>query len=166
MRIRDLELKDAGWMLEWMRDDELVKDMFTDFSGKDLTDCEEFIRKSRTDNENLHLAIADENDIYMGTVSLKHIDFQRKIAEFAITVRRTAMGRGYASYGMKEVLKKAKYDLELKEIYWCVLQNNTRAIRFYNKNGFVQCTRVPLTLKNKYSADMNRELIWYYVCLN
>lgn len=38
--------------------------------------------------KNLHLAIVDENDEYMGTVSLKNIEEDK--AEFAITVRKNA----------------------------------------------------------------------------
>ena len=39
------------------------------------------------------MAITDDNDEYMGTVSLKNINYTDSFAEFAITVRRTAMGK-------------------------------------------------------------------------
>ena len=47
----------------------------------------------------LHLAIASDSDEYMGMVSLKHIE--DGLAEFAITVRTEAMGKGYSWFGME-----------------------------------------------------------------
>ena len=45
--------------------------------------------------KNIHMAITDDNDEYMGTVSLKNINYIDSFAEFAITVRRTAMGKKF-----------------------------------------------------------------------
>lgn len=92
MRLRKLELKDAPLMLEWMHDETVVKDMQADFSSKTLEDCNHFFLSSKDIRKNLHLAIVDENDEYMGTVSLKNIEEDK--AEFAITVRKYAMGKG------------------------------------------------------------------------
>ena len=86
MRLRKLELKDAPLMLEWMHDETVVKDMQADFSSKTLEDCNHFILSSKDTRKNLHLAIVDENDEYMGTVSLKNIEEDK--AEFAIPVRK------------------------------------------------------------------------------
>ena len=68
-----LELVDAPLMLEWMHDLDVVKNMKTNFVSKSLDDCLLFIKQAQNTSENLHLAIADEANIYMGTVSLKHI---------------------------------------------------------------------------------------------
>ena len=56
----------------------------------------------QTDTD-LHLAVANDNDAYMGTVSLKHI--HDGTAEFAITVRACAMGKGYSQFGMVSILE-------------------------------------------------------------
>lgn len=136
MRLRKLKLKDAPLMLEWMHDDNVVHFMGTKFSKKTLHDCEMFITSSRNDIKNFHCAIVDEFDVYMGTVSLKNINTERSNAEFAITIRRQAMAKGYSYFGMNEMLKLGFKDLRLDEIYWYVRKDNIRAIRFYKKNGF------------------------------
>ena len=74
MNLRKLELKDAPLMLEWMHDPDVVQNMQADFAHKTLSDCENFIRVSYTDDKNLHLAVVDDNNTYMGTVSLKNIE--------------------------------------------------------------------------------------------
>lgn len=93
MRLRDLEQRDATRMLAWMHDQSVVEKLQTNFAVKTLDDCREFIKNSKSDN-NIHLAIVDDNDLYMGTVSLKHITDKK--AEFAITVCKAAMGKGYS----------------------------------------------------------------------
>ena len=134
MKLRKLELKDAPLMLELMLDETVVKDMKADCSSKTLEDCNHFILSSKDTRKNLHLAIVDENDEYMGTVSLKNIEEDK--AEFAITVRKYAMGKGYSRFGMREIIKIGLEDMNLSSIYWYVDKNNQRAINFYDKNGY------------------------------
>ena len=134
MRLRKLELKDAPFMLEWMHDESVVENLQTRFGEKTMEDCELFITNSLKDRENLHLAIVDDTDTYMGTISLKHITDDS--AEFGITIRRCAMGQGYAKRAMEIILQKGLQDMKLKQIYWCVNPQNRRAIRFYDKNRY------------------------------
>ena len=68
----------------------------------------------------------------MGTVGLKHIG--RGTAEFAITVRSVAQGKGYAQYGMQKILAYGIRDLRLEAVYWCVSPENGRSVSFYDKN--------------------------------
>lgn len=92
MLLRKLIPEDAPLMLEWMHDPTVVEKLQTNFGAKTMEDCLRFIDAARDAGENLHLAVADNDGTYMGTVSLKHITGEQ--AEFAITVRAAAMGRG------------------------------------------------------------------------
>ncbi len=134
--LRKLEKKDAPLMLEWMKDNEVTQNLKTDFSSKTLKDCQRYIENSLIDVNNINLAIVNEKNEYYGTVSLKNIDYVKQSAEFAITIRKIAMGKGYSKYAMKEIIKKGFKELKLKYIYWYVDINNERAIKFYNKNGY------------------------------
>ena len=93
MKLRKLLQKDSTRMLEWMHDPFVVEKLQANFAAKTMDDCISFIENSE-DAENVHLAITDDDDLYMGTVSLKHITDDN--AEFAITVHRDAMGNGYS----------------------------------------------------------------------
>lgn len=150
MKLRKLRPEDAPLMYEWMHDKSVVQDLKTDFSKKSIQDCQDFITAAQDETRDLHLAIADETDQYMGTVSLKHIDRTNGIAEFAITVRKCAMGRGFSKWGMKEILDLGFRKLGLKTIVWCVSPLNKRACRFYEKNGYVQTTEIPQTVLQYY----------------
>lgn len=134
MKLRKLEIEDASFMLEWMHDKFVVSDMQANFAEKTIADCEAFIRASWSDTSNLHLAITDDGDTYMGTVSLKHITDSS--AEFAITIRKSAMGQGLSKLAMAEMLRIGLEDMNLEQIYWCVSPKNKRALRFYDKNSY------------------------------
>ena len=143
MKLRKLELKDAPFMLEWMHDKSVVQDLRTNFLEKTLEDCENFVKSSWDDPKSKHFAITDTDDTYLGTVSLKNI--KEQTAEFGITVRNCAMGKGIAKEAMQEVIHLAFEKLNLTKVYWCVSPDNKRAVRFYDKN---QCKRVnPSELK-------------------
>ena len=159
MKLRKLELKDAPLMLEWMHDESVVAKLAANFAAKTIDDCRNFIAASQNDGKDLHLAIVDEDDTYMGTVSLKHIDRTAGTAEFAITVRAAAMGKGFSHFGMDSILKMGIEELGLSAIYWCVSPKNQRAVRFYDKHGYTRITEVPAEILSAYPADM--ELIWY-----
>lgn len=159
MYIRKLEIKDAPLMLEWMHNEDVTKHLSANFAAKTITDCENFILACSTDEKNIHLAVADDNDEYMGTVSLKHVDKTLGFAEFAITVRAVAMGKGFSKFGMAEILKHGIETLGLKNVYWCVSAVNTRAVRFYDKCGYSRTDEVPSQIKDLYSGFEG--LIWY-----
>lgn len=161
MKLRKLEKKDAPYMLEWMHDEEVVSFMGTNFSEKNIEDCEKFIDYSQKNKDDLHMAITDDDDIYMGTVSLKHINNNLKMAEFAITVRKCAMGKGYSVFGMKKIIQIALEELALEKVIWCVSKYNERAVRFYDKNGYKRITDVPSVFMDMYTEKQNRDFLWY-----
>ena len=161
MKLRDLELKDAPLMLEWMHDQSVVANLRGNFLGKTIKDAEEFIKLSRNKLQNIHLAIATDEDEYMGTVSLKNVDRDNNSAEFAITVRKSAMGRGYSWYGMEEIIRRAFEEYNLESVYWCVSRNNERAVRFYDNDNFHEAVDISKEIRNRYAEMKN--LKWYSV---
>lgn len=166
MELRELRREDAPRMLEWMHDTSVVCYMGTDFASKTLEDCERFIISARNDHTYFHRAIVNEEDLYMGTVSLKHINSAKGYAEFAITVRKDAMGGGYAGFGMREILRYGLEELGLRQIYWCVSRQNERAIRFYAKNGYQKMEKLPeeedIDLTD-YSEEQIASFYWYLI---
>ncbi len=158
VHLRKLEEKDAPFMLEWMHDFDSVKYLKNNFINKTIDDCMVFISDSRNNRTHLHLAIVDDEDIYLGTVSLKYIDLENSQAEFAIVMRSSAMGTGTARMAMREMINIGFEKLQLKTIYWYVSRNNARAIRFYDKAGYLR-TRALCNVSPE-SKDL---YIWYMI---
>lgn len=163
MKLRNLENKDAQRMLEWMKDEEVVGKLQASFFDMTLDDCKKFIKNSRNGN-NMHMAIVNDDDIYVGTVSLKNIT--GKSAEFAIVISKAAMGKNIANKAMNEMLKLAFSELELTDVYWCVAEDNLRAIRFYDKNGYRRTNIDSIDVLGNYSTEQKKSYIWYLVKRN
>lgn len=161
MYLRKLELRDAPLMLSWMHDESVVGNLHTNFASKTISDCETFIRNAQNITEDAHFAIASDEDEYMGTVSLIHIDKVNRMAEFAITVRKESMGRGYSWFGMESIIERAFTEFELESVYWCVSRNNHRAVRFYDKHNFHEALDIPNDILGRYDGVKN--LKWYSV---
>jgi len=167
MRLRQLEKNDAPLMLEWMHDESVVENLQANFKDKTLSDCEKFISLAQDDNDNIHMAIVDDANVYMGTVSLKNI--QDNTAEFAITIRACAMGKGYSKFAMTEIIRIGFEEYNLKIIYWCVSPENKRACRFYDKNNFklidIKQSDIFNSLLNisNYSNEQINKYNWYMI---
>lgn len=162
MYLRKLKMKDAKYMLSWMHDEDITKYLNADFSGKTLDDCKQFIQANQEIGkfcENAHYAIASDEDEYMGTVSLKNIDYKNGNAEFAIVVKKEAKGRGYSWFGIEELLKKAFEDFPLNAVYWCISKENERAIRFYEKHNFHETVDVSKEILDRYAG--RTDLKWF-----
>lgn len=160
--LRTLKEKDALLMYEWMHDPDVVKNLKTDFQKKTIEDCQNFIITSLTDEKNVSYAIVNEQDEYLGTVSLKNVNRTNSCAEFAIAIRKSAMGTGCSTYAIKEIIRKGFEEFNLKYIYWYVDKENKRAIRFYDKNNF---KRIPFlqvaNICNLAEDENNENFIWY-----
>lgn len=165
MTLRMLKEKDAIFMFEWMHDPSVVKYLHTNFMNKTMNDCFEFIKKAQYVTKNLHLAIVNDADEYLGTVSLKDIAFTS--AEFAITVRKSVMGTGVSKIAMREMLRIGFEELKLKKIYWCVSSKNIRAIHFYDKNRYERGEINTINYFNKkYTPEEIENYIWYEMVSN
>lgn len=140
MKLRRLEEKDAENMLEWMNDPDIQKNFRFPAKRRDREQVLQFIRNAETrpiDGKSIHFAIVDEYDEYMGTISLKEVDMTARNAEYAISLRKKAQGRGIGSAATKEILRLAFEEFGLQRVYLNVLSGNSRAIALYEKCGFV-----------------------------
>lgn len=137
--IRKLEMKDLPYMYEWMHDETVTENLQADFASFTKDNVSDFIKQAMEQNEtsdNIHYAIVDENDEYMGTISLKNISRKDRNAEYAIVTRRKAHGKGYAREATKDILSLGFKEYGLEKIYLYVVTKNIAANKFYNKCGF------------------------------
>jgi len=137
MKLRSLELKDAELMLEWMKDKDINKYYRFHSETVTLDSIKGFITNSKSCDNNKHYAIVDDDDVYLGTISLKNIDMHNLNAEYAIALRKVAIGQGIARNATIDILNKAFEHFNLNKVYLNVISDNERAIKFYEKMGFV-----------------------------
>lgn len=139
--LREIKEEDALLMLEWMHDKDIQKGFKKDMLSKTLVEVKSFCASVSHPSEikngdSLHFAIVDENDEYLGTISLKDIDLDNRVAEYAIVTRKKAHGKGVAFKATGEILKYAFEELKLHRVFLSVYANNIPAIKLYEKSGF------------------------------
>ena len=136
MKLRRLCEKDVELILEWMKDESIAK--YFRFTPEQITreSIMTFIKTANASMQDRHYAIVDKEDMYLGTISLKNIDEKNKNAEYAIALRKCAIGYGVAKWATEEIIKVAFNLLGIHKVYLNVLSYNTRAIKFYEKMGF------------------------------
>ena len=138
--LRKLEEKDAKGMLEWMQDTEIQKRFRFAIETVKREDVLRFIKVAETEpieGKSIHYAIADEDDEYLGTISLKDVDLLARKAEYAISLRRKAQGMGVGTKATMKILEAAFDRFGLERVYLNVLSDNERAIHLYEKCGFI-----------------------------
>ena len=139
MKLRDLSEKDIYYQLEWMRDEEVVSNFQVPFRDKTYEDILEFVRNG-SNKFNVHKAIVNEFDEYLGTISLKNIDYSEFSAEYAIVIRKAFWGKGVGRFATQEILNLAS-ELGLKKVYLTVLESNIKAQKLYERFGFSRNSR-------------------------
>lgn len=137
MKLREPLIKDTERMLSWMKDPETAKIFATNFSDFTVTDVENFILNCNKNEKNINFVCVNDEDEYLGTVSLKNIDKNALNAEYAVSFCYDAHGTGAAEFATKEILKYGFEKLKLERIYLNVIPQNIRANKFYKKMGFV-----------------------------
>jgi diamine N-acetyltransferase len=135
IKLRKLQPKDAPFMLEWMHDSEINCNFQLDFAHATIETALNFIKTSYSETDQ-NFAVVDENDEYLGTISLKHISHTSDKAEYAIVMRKKAHGNGVATFATNEILKYAFNELKLHKVYLSVIEENARAQKMYEKCGF------------------------------
>lgn len=143
-------------MLEWMNDPDVVKYMRIGLKKHSIEEIYHFIKESQSYEKNIHYAISDSSNEYYGTISLKEIDLENKSAEYAIALHPSAIGTGVAQSATREIFRIAENDLKLKKLYLCVLKENERARKFYQKNGWNIEKESNIIWNNKVE-----KMIWY-----
>lgn len=138
MRLRNLELKDAPLMYEWMKDETVTRWFRFNTDNITIESTKEFILENdNKDKVNYHYAIVDDNDEYLGTVSLKNIDYDDLNGEYAIVLRKMAQGKGVGSFATHEIQRIAFEELGLHRLYLNVLSDNVHAWKLYEYWGFI-----------------------------
>ena len=106
----------------------------------------------------------NENNEYLGTVSLRIVG--DGVAEFAIVMHSDAIGKGISQYAMRDMIKHGFTELGLNLILWCVDSNNSRAIHFYDSQGyqrFILSKELKNLIRKRYSEEEVINYDWYAI---
>lgn len=136
MKIRKIEPGDSENIVRW-RNQPFVLENFLDRQKLTVEKHNEWYEKMVLSGK-VHQFIIVENGRDIGSVFLKNVDFDNFKAEFGIFIgEKEYIGRGYGTTAANLICEYAFSTLHLHKIYLRVLADNLRAIKSYEKVGFI-----------------------------
>ena len=162
--LRALEPSDADRTQKWHNDPSLYGMLVSPFRYVSHAAEEEWIRrKAAYSQTEMQLAIClKEGDQHIGNIHLRSIDWVSRHAEVGVFIGASEhWSKGYGSEALRLLLRHAFRDLGLRRIYLTVLDDNPRAMRAYEKCGFVVEGRLR---GHAYKHGQFRDLIFMGVC--
>jgi diamine N-acetyltransferase len=141
IRLRAAERADLPLFVLWLNDPEvrLGLELFLPFS---LVEEERWYERMLDSPAAEHVLVIEANDQdtwrAIGTCGLHNIDWRARAAEAGISIGdKTCWNLGYGTDVMRLLLQHGFDTLNLNRVYLRVFANNLRAIRCYEKAGFV-----------------------------
>ena len=163
MQLMDLSLNNVEGMYRLFQDKNVVDFIYGEYANISMDEVKSIIQNKIENSHEIHKVILNDENEFVGIVSLTNINKTEETAELLICVNSDFFTKGYAWYGVCEILKYAFNFLNLRGIYWCVSNCNSRALQFFNKHGFNTADEdIPDEIKNRH---LNEHDLTWYVCL-
>ena len=141
--------------LSWLNDPETNKYMAAGLEPKRMEDLEAYYEDVSKDKNGIYFVIIDKKtNTHIGNVKLFSIDQRNGICEFGILIGdKNYWGKGVATEATKLALEYAFTKLNLRKVCLGVLKDNEKAVKLYEKTGFVEegCEKKMYLFNGKYS---------------
>jgi len=136
---RPLEREDAAAVQPWINDPE-VRPFVRQHRPMTLQGEVQFIERVTTDETSISLLIVRrDGDVPIGVTALFMIDHRHRKADFGISIGdKSCWRQGYGQEATRTIVDYGFATLNLNRIGLYVFEYNPRAIRCYEKAGFVQ----------------------------
>ena len=127
-------------MLEWVNDDEATHYMATGTLPATREEIEKSYEAILANQNEVVMAVAlNGSDRYIGNVGLYQINGFTRSAEYRIFLGdNTARGKGYGTEAAKLTVAYAFDRLNLNKVWLGVNEQNSGAVKSYEKSGFVR----------------------------
>ncbi len=141
IRLRALEEEDLPLFVRWLNDPEVRQGLVIYLPLSHTEEKKWFtgLAQRPADERPLMIEIRQgEGWLPIGDIGLQAIEWRARSAEVGILIgEKSYWGQGYGSEAMRLMLKHAFDTLNLNRVFLRVYAHNPRAIRAYEKVGFV-----------------------------
>ena len=146
VRLRHTEENDLPLFVEWLNDPEVRRGLMLHLPLSIAEEKEWFENMLKSPQDERPLVIEAQTDdgwTMIGNSSFLNLDWRNRNAELGIFIGdKSFWDQGYGTEVMRLLLTHGFATLNLHLIYLRVYENNQRAIRVYEKNGFVEDGRL------------------------
>ncbi len=138
MRLRPVEERDLPDFVRWLNDRELTRWLERLEKPPTLEEEYEWWHDKRSDPDNILWAIDSPQGDLVGSVELR-LTLRAERAEMGIAIHdKTQWGKGLGTDAVRLVVDYAFEELNLNRVQLTTDEENVRAIRCYEKAGFVR----------------------------
>jgi UDP-4-amino-4,6-dideoxy-N-acetyl-beta-L-altrosamine N-acetyltransferase len=137
VKLTSIRAEDAGTLFQWINDPETVR-YNAPYKPVHWANHEEWVKSLARTSGKVVFAIRVDGRL-IGLVQLIDIDSVHRSAELTIRIGdETDRGAGHGTDAMRQAIDFAWRDLNLHRVWLRVFADNARAIRAYEKTGFVR----------------------------
>jgi RimJ/RimL family protein N-acetyltransferase len=139
VRLRAYEKSDADAMLRWASDEEVTRWHGPPNLPASRAQAEKFIEMALASGDAAkYFAIETVAGELVGDCGLRAIEWKSRKAEFFITIgEKQFWDKGFGTDALRVVIRLAFEKMNLNRIWLTALVDNPRAVRCYEKCGFV-----------------------------
>lgn len=146
VRLRPLEERDLAAIKRWDDDDEIIAAMGKKFGDEGA--CESWFAALKAEARRRVFAIENERGELIGELELDNLSPKEGSTELTICIgNRAHWNQGYGTEAISLVRDYLFTRTRTKRIYLRVYRSNRRAIRCYEKCGFVKKAVLPLSAR-------------------
>lgn len=137
--LREIEEGDLNSIVKWRNDPDILRWLFS-YSPLNETKQRRWYEKYMADDTQQTFIIeVKEEKIPIGTVGLTNIDYKNQRGELTIIIgEKNYRGRGLGGECLNLLVKFAFNEMNLRKIKTLVFSDNEKAIKLYEKCGFVE----------------------------
>ena len=133
-----IETADSDKIALWKSDKNLSKAIMSKYRKTSSIEAEKWIKNNSSHKGQILRGIYF-NSILVGVARLMFIDFESKNAELGIYIGDNShKGKGIGNQALEQIIQIGFYELSLLKIYLKVSKSNKRAIKLYEKKGFIK----------------------------
>ncbi len=138
--LRPIEVEDAPHFVEWLNDSEVRCYLARNFPPLNLGRELEWIENLYKDRNSVTFGVVlKESDKLIGSTGFGNVDWRNRRAGFGIVIGdKTEWSKGTGTEATKLVVRYGFDTLNLNRIFLHVFDHNPRAMRAYEKAGFVR----------------------------
>ena len=141
IRLRAVERDDLPRFVAWLNDPEIIAGLFI-YLPLSQADEEAWYDQMRKQPDEQHPMVIEvhlqENWLPVGNCGFNAIDYHSRNGEIGIFIgQKDLWNQGYGTETMRLLLKHGFNTLNLNRIFLRVFETNKRAIRSYEKAGFI-----------------------------
>lgn len=137
LKLTSVRQEDAAIMGSWEENSDYLRNLDTDIAfPHSIAELEE--EKERSSNSTYFRLRTIADDTLIGFVVIHSIEWNNRVGSLAIGIGDpNYQNKGYGSEALQLILRYAFHELNLQRVGLDVIQYNGRAIRAYEKAGFI-----------------------------